>query len=52
MTRNPLTWFRAIRYTWIIHRKTRHLPPRQRQKVLIDVQQALYDGRPHDETPA
>jgi hypothetical protein len=50
--KNPITWAKAIRITWQIHRKTRHLSPRQRQKVLIDVQQALYDGRPDDETSA
>jgi hypothetical protein len=39
-----LAWPKAIRITWQIHRKTRHLPPRERQRVLLDVQTALYEG--------
>jgi hypothetical protein len=45
MTKNPLIWIKATRIAWGIHRKTRHLPARERQRVLYEVQKALYEGQ-------
>jgi hypothetical protein len=40
---NPILYFRAARIVWGVHRKTRHLPPHERQRVIFEFQKALYE---------